>query len=623
MFKMQLKGEGNNYKWLLAIVVIFFISVAVIIALYFIFEKNYQNKIYPKVYLGDIMLGGQTKGQAQQIINEKINIINQQGIIFYYRQQQAVILPIITTTEGDWAYEIINFETKKTINQAFNFGRENTFFVNLKEKIKALLYHQPINLQFTINEKEIIKILEGKFYQFENPAQDAKLIYNNGLFTTQEETGGKLVDYEKAIRELKIKLAQLGDLKIKLFTKTDYPRIYKKDCLNIENSAMKILQLSPIELILGQKKWIIKKDQLANWLTLKIAQGEQKNKKIIVGLNQEAIEQFFQDEIEPAINKEPMNAKFTIQNGRVVEFQASTDGQQINRQASFDKIEDELINKKSKTVELIITELKSLVHTKDTNKLGISEIVGTGQSDFAGSPTNRQHNIKTGAETLNGILIKPSQEFSLIKALGKTDGSAGYLPELVIKGNETIPEYGGGLCQIGTTIFRAAIASGLPITARRNHSYRVSYYEPAGKDAAIYDPWPDVCFINDASNHILIQSRIEGSNLFFDFWGTKDGRIIEQTDSVIYNIVKPGPTKYIETLDLPVDEEKCTEHAHNGADAYFDYKVTYPDGEIKEERFYSHYVPWQEVCLIGVEELSNEADNNQIATTTKEEILKR
>ena len=100
-------------------------------------------------------------------------------------------------------------------------------------------------------------------------------------------------------------------------------------------------------------------------------------------------------------------------------------------------------------------------------------------------------------------------------------------------------------------------------------------------------------------------------------WGTSDGRIASRTTPVIYNITRPGPTKYIETLDLAPGEKKCTEHAHNGADAYFDYKVTYPDGEIKEEKFYSHYVPWQEVCLIGVEELSKD---NETATTTEEII---
>jgi len=75
-------------------------------------------------------------------------------------------------------------------------------------------------------------------------------------------------------------------------------------------------------------------------------------------------------------------------------------------------------------------------------------------------------------------------------------------------------------------------------------------------------------------------------------------------------------------LDLPPGEKKCTEHAHNGADAYFDYIVTYPDGEVKEKRFYSHYVPWREVCLIGVKELDEnkiDSDEKQATSTPSEE----
>lgn len=212
------------------------------------------------------------------------------------------------------------------------------------------------------------------------------------------------------------------------------------------------------------------------------------------------------------------------------------------------------------------------------------------------------------------MLIAPGEEFSLVKALGEIDAAAGYLPELVIKNNRTIPEYGGGLCQVATTIFRSALDSGLNITARQNHSYRVSYYEPAGTDAAVYDPWPDVKFVNDTGNYILIQSRIDKNDIWFDFWGQSDGREATSTTPVVYNIVKPAPTKIIESPDLKPGEKKCTEKAHNGADAYFDYIITYANGEKTTRRFNSHYVPWQEVCLVGIDDSQKEASSTPETT---------
>lgn len=658
----RIKIKINIPRWLLDAAIVFFIACLITASLYFIFEKKYQNKIYPGVWIGEINLGGKTVEQAKSLINEEINNINRSGITFYYEKNKVPIMPTIISTESDFAYQIINFDSEKSVDQAYNLGRDKAFFSNLKNKINGLIRKRIINLSFSMNETEIQNILKENFSTFEIPAEDAKLVLNeqNNNFTplnksfdeingnesavvgdlkpptndtyltgfmVSEEKLGKIMDYKKAIKLLGINLLKLNSSPIQLSTETDYPEIYKKDCLNIEAKAKNILSLAPITLIFEDNKWEVDKEQLAQWLSLKI-KSEAKNQDLVnIGLNKNIVEQFLKEKIAPDIDQEPINAKFEIKDGRVAEFQASRDGIKLKIEDSFEKINYKLTNysfdeTKENKIELVVADLKSPIDTNDVNNLGIDEIIGIGESNFSGSPQNRRHNIKTGADSLNGILIKPDEEFSINSALGKINAESGYLPELVIKGNKTIPEYGGGLCQIGTTIFRAALSSGLPITQRRSHSYRVSYYEPAGTDATIYSPWPDMRFINDTGRHILIQARIEGDNLYFDFWGTKDGRVIEKTEPTIYNIVRPGPTRYIETLDMAVGEEKCTERAHNGADAYFDYKVTYADGEIKEEKFSSHYVPWQEVCLIGVEKLSEEDetldDGEQTAETEDE-----
>jgi vancomycin resistance protein YoaR len=230
------------------------------------------------------------------------------------------------------------------------------------------------------------------------------------------------------------------------------------------------------------------------------------------------------------------------------------------------------------------------------------ELLGTGYSNFSGSPNNRRHNIATGSAALHGLVIPPDKEFSLGEALGPIEKETGYLPELVIKGDKTVPEYGGGLCQVGTTTFRAAMASGLPITERRNHSYSVSYYLEnglPGTDATIYPPHPDLRFLNDTGQYILIQVRSAGNDLYYDLWGKPDGRIAERTTPRIWDRVSPPPTKEVETTDLAPGVRKCTERAHTGLKAEFTYTVKYANGEIKEQVFRSTYKPWQEVCLVG------------------------
>jgi vancomycin resistance protein YoaR len=81
---------------------------------------------------------------------------------------------------------------------------------------------------------------------------------------------------------------------------------------------------------------------------------------------------------------------------------------------------------------------------------------------------------------MQGVIIKPGEEFSFNHYLGPVKAEQGFLPELVIKRTGTVPELGGGLCQVSSTTFRAAMNAGLPITQRKNHAYAVQYYSPQG-----------------------------------------------------------------------------------------------------------------------------------------------
>jgi len=221
----------------------------------------------------------------------------------------------------------------------------------------------------------------------------------------------------------------------------------------------------------------------------------------------------------------PENAKLTFSEGKVSAFAVSKNGFEINPEKSLEKIRSELEkNPYAKDIEIETNIMKPEVSSSDVAQYGIKELIATGISNFRGSPKNRIHNIGVGAKRFNGVLIKPGEEFSFIKTLGPVDKSTGYLPELVIKVDKTIPEYGGGMCQVSTTCFRAALNAGLKITARTNHAYPVQYYAPQGTDATVYIPNPDLRFVNDTPGYILIQTHIEGTQLTFDFYGTKDGR---------------------------------------------------------------------------------------------------
>lgn len=246
--------------------------------------------------------------------------------------------------------------------------------------------------------------------------------------------------------------------------------------------------------------------------------------------NQETIDSFLKN-LSKEVNKTPVNAIFSIQNGRANAFSMEENGWELNTEESKKIISQLITNKENdqKEIELAFNVVEPEIKSGDINKLGIVEIIGEGKSNFSGSTRSRIHNIQVAANKFNGLIIEPGEEFSFVDNLGLVDGEHGYKQELVIKKNKTELDFGGGVCQVSTTVFRAAIYSGLEITARRNHAYPVSYYYPHGMDSTVYVPRPDLKFINNTGHHILIQYEIDipARELVFKFYGTKEGRRVE------------------------------------------------------------------------------------------------
>lgn len=252
------------------------------------------------------------------------------------------------------------------------------------------------------------------------------------------------------------------------------------------------------------------------------------------------------DEAYMAINQPTKPAKLVVNDGWAREFEPGQNGQALDIYKTYKQLVAG-----SNVIDLPVLVSKPSSSLSETNNLGINELVAVGESNFKGSPRNRRVNIRVGADKFQGLIIAPGEEFSFNKVLGDVDAEHGFLPELVIKKTGTVPEFGGGLCQVSSTAFRAAMNAGLPITARRNHSYAVQYYAPQGTDATIYPGVQDFKFKNDLSSHLLIRTRIEGDKLFYDFYGTKDDRKVTfdgpyQYDKKTSGAMKATWTRWVE-----------------------------------------------------------------------------
>jgi vancomycin resistance protein YoaR len=573
----------------------------------------YKDKVYPGVVVGSFPVGGLTISEAEKTIESSLDNLRENGLSFVFRDRTVTVPMVSTATEDpDLSYEIISYDITPTILEIGNYGKSGNFFENWEQRVSGIFSRVNIRPEYTWRTGKVIEILKENLSSLERPAKDANLIIKNGRVEINEEKEGITFNYQKAITQADIQLDSLIFTPIELKLKKDIPEFKKEEVELLLPAAEKVVKKTGITITFeDNKSWYWPSSAINNLLEARLK--EEEKRVLEIGISKSGLEEMLEPIIN-SINIEPQEPRFAIEEGKVVEFKTSENGRSIDIDETWEKWEKLFLSLETdeKKFEPVVKVIEPMQRISDVNDLGITELLGVGTSSFAGSPLNRRHNIKIGAESVNGTIIPPGEEFSLLKTLGTIDDTTGYLPELVIKGNETIPEFGGGLCQIGTTTFRGTLSAGLKVTARRNHSYSVSYYYDdkgkPGTDATIYDPAPDYRFKNDTENHVLISTHIIGDELFFEYWGTKDGRKIVQSDTRTWDIVPPPETKYVETLDLPVGETKCTESPHFGIKAAFDYEVTYSDGTVNEETFSSQYRPWQEVCLIGVEELSEEAE---------------
>jgi vancomycin resistance protein YoaR len=241
------------------------------------------------------------------------------------------------------------------------------------------------------------------------------------------------------------------------------------------------------------------------------------------------------------------------------------------------------------------------------NDLGIGEIIGVGVSTFYDSHNNRISNIANAVNRLNGTLIRPNEVFSTNKYAGPYTTESGYLPEEVIVGNKIQKEVGGGMCQIGTTLFRMAMNSGMPITQRVNHSLMVSYYaDPVngnpGTDATVYEPYVDFKFTNDTGNYLLLQTEIDYTKqqLAFTLWGKNDGRSGSYTHPLVSAWYSPGAPIISKTTKLAAGVKKC-QNAFTGAKASFTYTRATSSSQKIVQVFESYYRPLPQICELGVD----------------------
>lgn len=628
--------QHRYFKIISIIILILFGINLLFIGITFAYQKSYNDKIYNGVYLGQYNLGGMTQSELINFIEKFNNRLAQEGVVLYYNDNKGIInIKIDTFTKrADNSIELVKLDSSYLANQAIKKGRGGNWLYNLITPLKLLVTKDELANKVVFKD-EILKEIKTKLSSYEVNTVNANVFVSSTSplhYTIVPEKSGSYFDYNQIKKDLIQKLSVLDLSSINIKQKNFIPTIRKKQVSLAINNLAKVLSYGNLSLnyidpqTKIKKEWIIKIDTYSKWL--EVIKDNQDN--YVFGLKKSEVDKYIKS-IKSNIEKKPINAKFVINNNKVEQFQASQFGITIDFNKTYLNLNKAFQERnynpseitKSITVSIAITE--PAIKMADANNLGISDILGAGVSSYKYSHTNRIKNIANAVKKLNGVIIQPGEIFSTNKYAGPYTAGNGYLPEEVIVGDLIKIEIGGGMCQIGTTMFRTAMNAGMPITERTNHSLIVQYYaDPVngnpGTDATLYDPYLDFKFKNNTNNYMLLQTEMNPSNmeLKFTLWGKDDGRKGSYTHPVVKQRYYPGEKVYRESNELKPGQEKC-QNAFTGASASFTYTIITSSSKKIDRIFDSYYRPQPQICMVGpnLEDYCSDNINDELCKNVK------
>ncbi len=565
------------------------------VATLFIVELWLADRIMPGVYAWDVDLGGLTRDEAIARLQSEFRYPAGYAPVLRYGDQRWQVDPAILGTRLDAA---------ATVDTALTVGHRGDLAARFQEQVAVILDGSLVMPNFAFEPGAGSMFLSTVAREVNRPLRNATLSLGENLSVNViPGQVGRQVDEEATRQALTQRIAEMGGGEVELVVRESQPLLAD---LSAAQAQVQRILAGPVTLTApGFEPWTIEPATLASWLILKPTTGPEGDATLSVSLDPGQMASFAGD-IAAQVAREPTDAQFRFDdaNGVLVPIVDSQPGRTLDVTTTVALIEGAATSE-SRTASLPLISIRPTLASDDAPNLGIVELIGEGKTGFAGSTASRVQNIVVGAAQFDGLLIAPGETFSFNHYLGEVTAEKGYEESIIIWGNTTRADVGGGLCQVSSTAFRAAFWAGVPIVERYPHAFRVSYYEPPkGLDATIYSPSVDLKWLNDTGHYILIETYVDKANqtLTFRFYGTNPGRTVEIDGPYEDNPVPHGPAVYRDDPTLPKGQTKQIEWPKDGLDVTV-YRIIKEDGvEVGRDTFFSRYRPWQAVYLVGTKE---------------------
>ena len=339
---------------------------------------------------------------------------------------------------------------------------------------------------------------------------------------------------------------------------------------------------------------------------------------LVASLDKDVLRQFVEENCTQ-FDVEPVNASLTRENGRFIVIEHKS-GRKVSVQDTVDLIESCILAQDCTTTEKIeiaaVVEVAEPEYTTEMTSL-CKDVLGTFTTSYTSSSASRSGNVANGARLINGSVVWPGETFSAGGTMNPITAANGYYMAGAYENGQVVESIGGGVCQVSTTLYNAALMAELEITERSNHSMIVSYVKPS-MDSAIAGTYKDLKITNNTDAPIYIEGVTANKHITFTIYGheTRPANRTIKYESEVLEVIQPGAEKVTKDPTQPTTYRKVTQSAHVGYKAQL-WKIVYEDGKqvSREKVNYSSYAAEPAYVTVGTKEAEEEEVKEEVAAS--------
>jgi vancomycin resistance protein YoaR len=561
----------------LVFLVLALIAASVVLGLVF---AGSPTKIASGVRIDGIDVGGMEATDARRLLERRSSAIAGRAVVFTAAGKRFPIRPAALGVEPDWKAAIDTAQ-----RQGGGFGPLRGF-----KRLDVTFFGADVTPRIGVLNGSLQYELGLIANRVNRPAREAALVRRGSKIVVVPAQPGTVLDRAAAADTLVHALASLekpaGPVALPLRTRQPHVRAAT---LARAAAQARIALSAPVQLVLGQTRWIVGPHRLAQLLQLP-ADG-----RTSVAIAGPAADNWLR-RLGARVEKPAKDAGFAVDGSHVYVVPARP-GVQLDPLATTEAILKAALHRTLRVARLAVVEAPAKVSTQQAQAMHIRGLVSSYTTEYGGIP-NRIHNVQLVAHLVDDKLIAPGATFSFNGTTGERNAAKGFLEAPVIVNGEVTTGLGGGVCQVSTTVFNAAFEAGLKITERTNHALYISHY-PQGRDATVNYPDTDLKFVNDTGNWLLLRTFVGSSSLTVNLYGTPTGRKVESTTSPLVSHGVPPVKKEIDPTLKP--GEKVVDY--DGVPAMstsVSRKVYTADGKLLyDDTWYSSYRADPKIVRIG------------------------